>query len=520
MPRVICVWFPNWPIQRLRNERPELREATRSARRRLGARRVVAGPTEIILHGIQSQRPVVTHCTPGAERRGVRAGLSPSEARALVPRAVFLPADEAADVAALRNLALECQRFSPLVGLEEGSRPESLLAHVEGCTHLWGGEAAFLEHVRAYWEDRGLEVHLALADSVGAAWAMTRSSRFSVVPAGEAAAALGGLPVEALRLPPDVIDRLRTLGLDTIGEILSLPRESLASRFGTLLPRRLDQALGLSSEPFVSERLVEPLCVFREWETPIDDRLALVELCHRMFGELLVMANRHGMGLHELEGEIRTEGGPVTLAIRLSEPTRDATHLEKLLELQLERQRWSGGVTSVCWTALRLGRVEESQGRWFEDEREPDRSRTLGALVDRLSSRLETGAVLRVEVLPDAQPECLARLVPWMSAGANTTDSCVLPPEISRGRPLRLLATPLPVDVSSILPDGPPIHLVWRGQDHPVIRAWGPERIATGWWRGPDVERDYYRAEWDDGTHAWLYRDRRADRWFLHGFFD
>jgi protein ImuB len=52
------------------------------------------------------------------------------------------------------------------------------------------------------------------------------------------------------------------------------------------------------------------------------------------------------------------------------------------------------------------------------------------------------------------------------------------------------------------------------------MRAWGPERIATGWWRGPDVERDYYRAEWEDGSHAWIYRDRRADHWFLHGFFE
>ena len=27
MPRVLCVWFPKWPIQRLRNERPELKRS-------------------------------------------------------------------------------------------------------------------------------------------------------------------------------------------------------------------------------------------------------------------------------------------------------------------------------------------------------------------------------------------------------------------------------------------------------------------------------------------------------------
>ncbi len=53
-----------------------------------------------------------------------------------------------------------------------------------------------------------------------------------------------------------------------------------------------------------------------------------------------------------------------------------------------------------------------------------------------------------------------------------------------------------------------------------MVRSWGPERIATGWWRAQDVERDYYRAEWEDGTQVWVYRDQQNGRWFLHGFFD
>ncbi len=433
---------------------------------------------------------------------------------------MFSPADPGADLAGLRQLALECQRFSPLVGLEESPEPESLLGQVEGCTHLWGGEASFVEEVRAYWRDRGYEVQLALADSVTAAWALAHTSRFSVAPSGEAARALSDLPVEALRLTDTILGRLRTLGLDTIGDVLGLPRESLGARFGVLLPRRLDQALGLSPEPFVCERLAEPLSTLREWERPIDDRLALVELCHRMLRELVSMADRHAMGLQELEGEFQTEGGLVRLSIRLTEPTRDAAHLEKLLELQLERQEWSGGITSVRWTAVRLGRVGESQCRWFDDDPEADRARTLVALIDRLSSRLDAGAVLRVEVIPDAQPECVARPLPWMNADAGAVGAFLLPPETSRGRPLRLFADPHCVEVLPIIPDGPPTRIVWRGRAYPVIRAWGPERIATGWWRGVDVERDYYRAEWEDGTHAWVYRDRRTDRWFLHGFFD
>ena len=58
MPRVMCIWFPNWPIQRLRSERPELRRR------------------ELVLFAAQSQRPTVIQCTPGAERQRRAGGSS------------------------------------------------------------------------------------------------------------------------------------------------------------------------------------------------------------------------------------------------------------------------------------------------------------------------------------------------------------------------------------------------------------------------------------------------------------
>ncbi len=304
----------------------------------------------------------ITACSPKSERLGIGIGQPLAEAKALLPKAVFLPADIAADLSALGQLALDCQRFSPMVGLEEGAHPESLLCEVSGCTHLWHGEKPFLQAVRGYWRERGYQIQLALAGTLGAAWALAHTATFSLVPAGNEEKALSDLSVAALRLPSDAVERLETLGLLTIGDVLRLPRETLASRFGGILPQRIDQALGLLPETFVCERLREPLSAVREWETPIEDRLALALVCRQMVRELLSMAERHGMGLQELEGELRTETGPVTIDIRLVEPTRDEGHLAQLAELQLERLTWSGGVVAVRWAVLRLGRLEQAQG--------------------------------------------------------------------------------------------------------------------------------------------------------------
>jgi protein ImuB len=502
MPRVLCVWFPRWPIQRIVFERPELK------------------PSEVVLFANHNQRPAVTACHPRAEQSGIHIGQPLAEAKVLLPEAEFLAADEAADRALLCRLAADGQRFSPLVGLEEGQHPEALLCDVTGCTHLWNGEEPFAQAVRHYWAERGFFIHLALAGTVGAAWALAHTTAHSILADGDEASALANFPVAVLRLPGGVVDQLHALGLATIGAVLQLPRDSLASRFGVILPQRLDQLLGLLPETFLCERLQDPLAVVREWEVPIADRLALAFLCRQMLNELLSQAERHGAGLQELVGEIRTEDGPVNLEIRLVEPTQEEAHLAGLLELQLERRTWSGGVLAVRWTAERLGRVEQVQGSWLENDAARDRSRAFKSLVDRLGSRLDPTAVLKVEMVADSQPEHVVRNVPWTDPARRKADECSLSPEESRARPVRLLSVPQAIGVSSVMPDGPPIHMVCAGQTRRVIRSWGPERIATGWWRGEDVERDYYRAELEDGSWVWIYHEQRGGRWWLHGFFD
>ncbi len=300
--------------------------------------------------------------------RGACAGQPLAEAKALLPKASFLPADFALDRRALKQLAIDCQRFTPIVGVEEGAGPESLFCEITGCAHLWGGEERFLQAVEAYWRERGYHVRLALAGSMGAAWALAHAAAGSLVKPGNEEKVVSGLPVWALRLPLDVLDRLHALGLATIDDVLRLPRETLACRFGVLLPKRLDQVLGRLPETFVCERLREPLTVFREWEIPLDDRFALALFNRELLEELVSKAGSLGMGLHELKSELKTESDLVTIEVRLVEPTRDAGHLMQLAELQWECRKWSGGVVAVRWMALRLGQTDRAACFWPGDE--------------------------------------------------------------------------------------------------------------------------------------------------------
>jgi hypothetical protein len=68
---------------------------------------------------------------------------------------------------------------------------------------------------------------------------------------GEEKQALSPLPIEALRIDGETSATLRRLGFKTIGTLIDRPRAPFAARFDAQLLTRLDQALGLASEPLV-----------------------------------------------------------------------------------------------------------------------------------------------------------------------------------------------------------------------------------------------------------------------------
>ena len=85
---------------------------------------------------------------------------------------------------------------------------------------------------------------------------------------------------------------------------------------------------------------------------------------------------------------------------------------------------------------------------------------------------------------------------------------------------MRLWPAPVRIEVVSTVPEGPPIRFWWRGVEYRVVYSRGPERIETGWWRGQDVQRDYYTVATQKGSRFWIFRRREDSRWFLHGCFD
>jgi protein ImuB len=148
----------------------------------------------------------------------------------------------------------------------------------------------------------------------------------------------------------------------------------------------------------------------------------------------------------------------------------------------------------------------------------------LGWLIERLSNRLGRERVLQARLQADAQIErayqCqpLTGQRPPRDACQPAADSPAVPGPMYR--PLRLVDPPRPIEVVGIALEGPPAKFFDRGETYRVARYFGPERIETGWWRGPSVRRDYYRVDTTGGNRLWLFRRLQDQQWFLHGEFE
>ncbi|HLS18276.1 MAG TPA: DNA polymerase Y family protein [Paracoccaceae bacterium] len=505
MARVISVFLPNWPTDRLR--------------RKTG---VAALPADapLIIAGRERNRRIITALDASAQALGLRIGMPVTKAQALVPGLVIRPADAKADSESLERLALwMLQRFSPIVSVDP---PDGIVIDATGVAHLHGGEAAMLEALTGRLALSGVTSCAAIADSWGAAHALARhmADPVFVTPSGETVRVLAPLPLQALRLPLAISTGLHDLGFASIGDLIAQPRAPLTRRFGPELCRRLDQALGAIAEPIEPIRPEELVEIRRIFAEPIGAAETIARYIGKLVAALCEMLEERGLGARCLDLLCRRVDNRIeTVRIGLARPVREPARLTRLLCDKIETIDPGFGIEIMSLTATLVEPLPLKQASHLIETEEPD----LSGLIDRLANRVGAQAIYRFAPVASDVPE---RSVCRIPALAEETGACW--PD-HWPRPARLLTRPEPIETMALLPDHPPNWFTWRGVRHHVRRADGLERIFGEWWKR-DAElaavRDYFRVEDDSGARFWIFRSGDGEDaatgshgWFLHGIF-
>ncbi|HET7316350.1 MAG TPA: DNA polymerase Y family protein [Sphingomicrobium sp.] len=515
MRRVLSIWFPALAIERWAK----------------GSDSPPDQPVVLTIEGTHG--PIIHAVTKAADERGAKAGARLTDARALDPALVAVAADPQGDEALLQRLAKWAQRWSPLVEVD-GS--DALRLDVTGVAHLFGGEAALADDVRARFVAMGVTVRVAIAPTAAAAWALSRFGGEDLTP----------LHVSALRLDPDTVRTLERLGLKTIGAVAALPRLALARRFRGAedVVDALDRLLGRKPEPLTALADDPPPRASLRLEEPVTHSEAAPQALERLIPKLVVELEERRLGARKLSLHgFRVDGSVASASVSTAIPSREPKHLQRLLAGVIADGAAAldpgFGFDAFAMVADWTESLDAAQESLVE---EPSGERDLARLVDRLTVKLGPRAVRRPERHESHLPE---RASGWVAAvetalplaggagGGSVHSQQALPPTPSRERegekrPQRLLDRPEAIAVIYATPEGVPRRFVWRRSVHDIARVEGPERIAPEWWRERSTARlrDYYRVEDEAGRRYWIFRegligDGRGGvpEWYLHGLF-
>jgi protein ImuB len=557
MKRVASIWLPHLAVERW-------------------AESSDCAPDDPFVLTVEGTHGLIIHAvTKAAAERGARAGARLTDARALDPALVAVPADPAGDAALVERLAKWAGRWSPLVEVD-GSN--GLRLDVSGVAHLFGGERGLVSDIQQRFAHIGLTTRVAIAPTAAAAWALAhfspsplegeggssrrlrkgegalssfppspRSASLSrPLPQGERGLVeqLSPLPVSALRLDPDTIRTLERLGLKTIGALMEVPRLALARRFKGEedVVGALDRALGRKSEPLTAAPADPPPRGLLKLEEPAAYSEAASQALGRLIPDLVRQLQERHLGARRLSLHgFRVDGSVAVASVSTAIASREPKHLARLLADKAAALNPEFGFDAFALTAEWTEDLSAAQESLVE---EPSGERELARLVDRLTVKLGPKRVRRPQAEESHLPE---RASGWVSAvsspafagevarearrrGPSTSFAGSPPLEIEgrRFRPQRLLDRAEAIDVIYATPEGMPRRFIWRRAVHDIARVEGPERIAPEWWRQPSSARlrDYYRVEDSTGRRYWIYRegligDGRggAPSWFIHGLF-
>ncbi len=511
--RIACLAVPLFPLAaRLRSE-PDL-----------------AGEAVAIFQGNGSAARLIA-ASRRARQAGIRPGMSPAQARAILPRLTARGRDPLSERAACQALLEIAESFSPRV---EDAAEGVVYLELDGLQRHFPGETPE--------QDLGHALITAAGKAGLTAWAGIASSKLAarmaaeqpasptIVSAGEEASFLAPLPLARLSPEVEVLSTLERWGIRSLGELARLPANEVASRLGCAGQQLHQQARGLDPRPLVP---YQPPPIFQEgldldWPlTALEPflfvaRAALDRLCRRLAARGLA-CGRLGISLR-LDPDGWTER-----ELRLPAPTVQTKTLLTLLRLELEDKPPGAPVTAFALNA-QPDRPREAQLSLFGPAAlSPDR---LATTLARLFALLGPDRVGSPRPADAWRPESM-KLAAYEPPPPPALELREPEPQGRGLLAVRTLRPPLPVEVlqdeAAGRQPGQPKEVravvVEQTAGRPRIQgrvrvASGPWRLEEEWWQERPVARDYWDVELSDGGIYRLYRDRDPGDWFVDGIYD
>ena len=154
--RFVAIWFRHLKTDWMIRRQPELKEVP------------------FVLALPQRGKMIITEVSAVAKGKGLSAGMTVADAKVALPEVQVYDDKLGLATKLLNNLAVWCIKYTPVAAVDS---PDGLILDVSGCSHLWGSEESYLRDIISRLKDLGYYVRAAMADTIGAAWAVSRYAK-------------------------------------------------------------------------------------------------------------------------------------------------------------------------------------------------------------------------------------------------------------------------------------------------------------------------------------------------------
>ncbi len=470
----------------------------------LDARRDDAATHARVVVAAQRQRQRIVAACPEALSAGIRLGMDLADARLRRADIEVCQRRVAPERAALARLAGWAWGYSNEVHwaiADEYIECSRLVLEIGASLKLFHGRQRLLSSIEQDLSGFAYRYEAGLGMSPQAALAFARAE-----PAIRQDGVLGGLPIHCLCLANEAEQTLAASGITHTDALLALPPAALARRFGRGVLDALERLQGQRPHGLSLYDLPPRYDTRHELFGAIDNTQGLVFVLRRVFEELAVFLSGADSAIQTLRLTLIHEDEQTTkLVLKLSAPSHDARHLERVAHERLSQISLTAPVLAIGLTSDRLRRSAHDQRRLWAMQAESSEAAWPGVL-DRIRARLGHEAVGWIHARADHRPD-RGSYHADRPADAEAVDR-IATDQTSAPRPIWLLDVPERV-----------------GADEARCFRWisGPERIESGWWDGGQ-RRDYYRVLDDTGRLLWIFRDlgaasADAPDYYVHGLF-
>lgn len=392
---------------------------------------------------------------------------------------------------------------SPLI---DDVRPGLAFLEMRG---MPGTPPQWIEHARTILDGAHVRVRFGIGANRIAARGAAFTKDGTIFPAGRERALLAPLPLSVLEMGEDVIERLRLLGIERLGDLARLPHGPFVRRFGARAARWHALARGQDTTPFVPRAHVAVIEAALLGEGQAQDEAQVFFALRMLLARIASDLERSGRRAGALELAIELEDAQThRFDIVLAAPTAQERAMFDVVRAKLEGVTFPAAIVGLRVRAAGLEEGGEALVLLAGDDFDPQAvALTIARLESVLGTPVQRARTKEAHALEDRfsyeRFELPKRTV--LRDGAETQVEAVVPQ-------LRLLTV---AEIPVRLRAGEPALI--GDPPRAVLECAGPWRIDTGW-PDHDVVRDEYDVLLEDGELYRIYR--QGNHWYVRGAYD